>query len=418
MEDVAPELLKKIEKDFREQFNKDSIIADLNKKLEKGTATHSEAYKYAGRVGTILTEAYQRNISSDALPEGKMWYNIANRVITPTMKQNYDFIAKYVDDVQENLNKKAGIGIKAVTPQLNNDRIKGIVNRISSEDNYNNISWILNAPVKTAANSIVDDSIKANSEFHAKAGMQPRIIRKTTGRCCKWCTQIAGIYEYPNVPKDVYRRHENCDCTVEYDPGDGKRQNVWSKQWKDIKESDKIEKRKQIVVEPDKDTRKTEYRTLIAENGLSYNESKALTDYVSSEAYVINDKLRKGIKLTNDEKKFCSDLDSALKKIPVYNGDISRSLYFYSENQVESFVNKLRIGDIKQFKEYISTTSGDNLYNPDGQVQLFIQNSKKGHDISKLNYREKEVLYEKNSRFRVISKEKFKGKWNVLLEEV
>lgn len=418
MEDVAPELLKNIEKDFREQFNKDSIIADLTKKLEKGTATHSEAYKYAGRIGTILTEAYKKNISSDALPEGKMWYNIANRVITPTMKQNYDFITKYVDDVQENLNKKAGIGIKPVTPKLNNDRINGIVNRISSEDNYDNISWILDAPVKTVAKSIVDDSIRENSEFHAKAGMQPRIIRKTTGNCCKWCSQIAGIYEYPDVPKDVYRRHENCDCTVEYDPGNGKRQNVWSKQWNDIEESDKIEKRKQIVAVQDKDARKTEYRTLIAESGLSYNESKALTDYVSSEAYVINDKLRKGSKLTDTEKKFCADLDSALKKIPVYNGDISRSLYFYSENQAESFVNKLRIGDVKQFEEYISTTSGDDLYNPDGQVHIFIQNSKKGHDISKINHREKEVLYERNSRFKVIFKEKFEGKWNVLLEEV
>lgn len=246
MEDVAPELLKNIEKDFREQFNKDSIIADLTKKLEKGTATYLEAYKYAGRIGTILTEAYKRNISSDALPEGKMWYNIANRVITPTMKQNYDFITKYVDDVQENLNKKAGIGIKPVTPKINNDRINGIVNRISSEDNYDNISWILDAPVKTVAKSIVDDSIRENSEFHAKAGMQPRIIRKTTGNCCKWCSQIAGIYKYPDVPKDVYRRHENCDCTVEYDPGDGKRQNVWSKQWKALEDSEKKEERKLI----------------------------------------------------------------------------------------------------------------------------------------------------------------------------
>lgn len=266
MDDIVPELIKKIEKDFQEQFNKDSIIADLIKKLEKGTATHSEAYKYAGRVGTILTEAYKRNISSDALPEGKMWYNIANRVITPTMKQNYDFIAKYVDDVQENLNKKAGIGIKAVTPQLNNDRIKGIVNRISSEDNYDNISWILNAPVKTAANSIVDDSVKANSEFHAKAGMQPRIIRKTTGKCCKWCTQVAGIYEYPNVPKDVYRRHENCDCTVEYDPGDGKRQKVYSKQWKDVDESDKINARKSLDVYNDRNEKEIDKRKQIANN--------------------------------------------------------------------------------------------------------------------------------------------------------
>ena len=30
------------------------------------------------------------------------------------------------------------------------------------------------------------------------------------------------------------RRHENCRCVVEYDPGDGKKQNVYSKKWVDL----------------------------------------------------------------------------------------------------------------------------------------------------------------------------------------
>ena len=41
-------------------------------------------------------------------------------------------------------------------------------------------------------------------------------------------SSLEGEYEYPDVPKDVYRRHENCDCTVEYISA-GKRQDVWTK---------------------------------------------------------------------------------------------------------------------------------------------------------------------------------------------
>lgn len=253
MEDIVPELLKKIQSDFQKQFEKDSAIAELVKKLETGKATHIEAYTYAGRIGTILTEAYRKNLSGNALPEGKMWYNIAERVITPTMKKNYEFISKYVSDVQTQLNKAAGIGIEAIKPAQNTDRIAGIINRLASEEDFDKISWILKEPIKTAAKSVVDDSIKANAEFHGKAGMQPKIIRKTSGKCCEWCNKIAGVYYYPDVPKDVYRRHENCDCVVEYDPGNGKIQNVHSKQWRTQEERDKIEKRKIAGLEAEDD---------------------------------------------------------------------------------------------------------------------------------------------------------------------
>ena len=45
---------------------------------------------------------------------------------------------------------------------------------------------------------------------------------------CKWCTNLAGRYEYGQEPDDVYRRHDNCGCTVTYENG-RERQNVWTK---------------------------------------------------------------------------------------------------------------------------------------------------------------------------------------------
>lgn len=229
MEDIAPELLARIEQEFSKQFKTDQFLAELAAKLEAGTTTHTEAYEYAGRVGEILTDAYQHTISSASLPDGKLWYNIANRVITPTMNHNYDIIAQYVTDVQTNLNKAAGLGIKAIQPDMNAaDKIQGIVNRVSSESSYDDIQWILQEPVKTFGRNVVDASISANVNFQGKAGLTPKIVRKATGSCCKWCMALAGTYTYPDVPKDVYRRHDNCKCVVNYDPGKGKVQNVHS----------------------------------------------------------------------------------------------------------------------------------------------------------------------------------------------
>lgn len=244
MEDIAPELLKKIQSDFDEAIEKSEILKRLAEKIEAGTATYVEANDYAIEVGNILSDAYRHNLSSAVLPDGKMYYNIANRIITETMKRNYDLVSEVSEQIQALLNEAAGIGIKAIQPELNSDRITGIANRLSTADNFDEFSWILGEPVVNFSQSVVDDFIKVNSEFHGKCGMEPKIVRKLAGGCCEWCSKLAGTYTYPEVPKDVYRRHQRCRCTVDYDPGTGKKQNVHTKQWKTQEEYDKIEARK------------------------------------------------------------------------------------------------------------------------------------------------------------------------------
>lgn len=89
--------------------------------------------------------------------------------------------------------------------------------------------------IPTIAQSISDDKTKSNADFASKSGMTPKIIRKTSGSSCGWCTSQAGTYEYP-AKQEVYQRHDNCDCTVEYIVGK-KRQNVWIKKVVQITEN-------------------------------------------------------------------------------------------------------------------------------------------------------------------------------------
>lgn len=247
MEDIAPGLLKMIRGEFQEQFDKNEKIASLYARIRDGTATYAEANDFAIETGEILAKAYANNISSKVLPDGRMYYNIANRVIDPTMKNNYELIVDVTEQVQKSLNEAAGIGIKPVTPELNQSRIQGIINRVSGADNFDDVAWILAEPMVNFSQSIVDDSIKANAEFQAKSGLQPVIVRKVAGNCCEWCKALAGKYRYPDeVPQDVYRRHQRCRCTVDYNPGSGKIQNVHSKQWRSDVERDNITARKII----------------------------------------------------------------------------------------------------------------------------------------------------------------------------
>ena len=77
--------------------------------------------------------------------------------------------------------------------------------------------------------SFYDDYVETNVKYRSEAGLECFIIRSDHGGCCKWCAALAGNYRYPEeVPKDVYRRHDNCTCTVTYTNG-RKAQDVWSK---------------------------------------------------------------------------------------------------------------------------------------------------------------------------------------------
>lgn len=216
MEDITPSLLKNIQEDFQNEFDKSSVIEKLYAKVRDGTATYEEANDFAIEVGEILAGAYKKNLSSSVLPDGRMYYNIANRIITPTMTNNYNLIVEVTKQVQELLNKSAGIGIKAIVPKQNTDRIRGIVDKVSDAERYDDVAWVLTEPIINHAQSIVADSIKENAEFQYGAGLSPKIVRESTGKCCEWCNTVVGVYEYPNVPKDVYRRHDYCRCSVNY----------------------------------------------------------------------------------------------------------------------------------------------------------------------------------------------------------
>lgn len=230
--DITPELLEKLLYKFKEKTKKHERLRALDEMLKSKTATYKEANEYSIIVGELLAEVFKENLSSESLPDKKMYFNIAERILNGTMEENYNLVSNYSTEVQEALNSTAGMGLKAMKPPLNQDRIDGIIGRLSSAEEFDDIKWILDEPIIIFSQSIVDEFIKLNVEFHNDIGLSPKIVRREAGGCCDWCRELVGEYEYPDVPDDIYRRHRFCRCTVDYYPGDGKKQNVHSKKWR------------------------------------------------------------------------------------------------------------------------------------------------------------------------------------------
>jgi len=143
----------------------------------------------------------------------------------------------------------------------------------------------------------------------------------------------------------------------------------------------------------------------------------AVKRHVSGDAYKVNEKLRKGKPLTSDEKEYIKDLDKALEDMDNYHGDLNRSLWFPDEKTRDKFLEDYAVGNDIRYQEYLSTTKGS-LYNPAGQVQIFIQDARNGKDISEYNKAEQEILYRRGSMFVVKAIKEKHGKTWILLEEI
>lgn len=233
-DDIVPNLLELIQQQIEEKMKTDLEINKLIESISDVSNGYHNAYLFGAKTGKIVSEALQSNITIENLPNGKMYYNIASRILGTVLEKQYERMTDYSAHVQSVLNTDASIGIKSIKPKLNESKISGLVEILSRDEDFEKNKWALGEPVVNFSQTIVDDTIKANAEFHFNAGLTPKIIRTSSGNCCDWCNAVVGIYRYPEVPKDVYRRHKNCQCEVNYYPGDGRKQNAHTKKWDEI----------------------------------------------------------------------------------------------------------------------------------------------------------------------------------------
>lgn len=245
-DDVALQLLQKMQQSFEELYRADRKIAAILTKIQAGTATHMDTQAYATRVGDLVSTVMVSKLNSGVLPDGKMYYNIAQRTILPAMRTGHQMITTTADEVERELRRRAGIGINPRWTGMDEGRVKAIIEKTCSGESFDDVAYVLDEPVKNTMQSFVDDFVRNNADQLRQMGMRPKITRRVVGSCCEWCAALAGTYDYGTEPKpDFYRRHDHCRCAVIYDPGTGKVQDVHSRKWYTAG-NDLLEKRKAV----------------------------------------------------------------------------------------------------------------------------------------------------------------------------
>lgn len=211
-----------VREEVRERIERDALLAKLRKKIESGKGTYADTAAYSVRAGKLLGEIFSRRLPEIQLEEREP-------LCVDLLHDQYIDINVAVDTVQRFRDEAQGFHLAPQHAPFDSERGHQIGSSLRDLSKpVETLQRRAKAATETATKAIHDDRMESEAKFRHKAGLDCRITRVAVNGCCPWCSKVAGRYVYGEEPDDIYRRHDNCDCTVTFENG-RKRQDVWSK---------------------------------------------------------------------------------------------------------------------------------------------------------------------------------------------
>lgn len=106
------------------------MIRKLSQKLKNGTLTAREMNKLASEYGKIAGECIRDQLLEE-YPNGNVQEADVRRIISPILKQKHRFISEIAAAYQNDQYRKAGVGLRATSPEYNQYREDELVKDIS-----------------------------------------------------------------------------------------------------------------------------------------------------------------------------------------------------------------------------------------------------------------------------------------------
>ena len=206
------------------------------KALAEKAWSYEDAHKFADEAAGLLCDVLKMYMDPATVT-----YDDAVRIFEAAMQKNYSEVTKVCAKVQRGMYRKAGVGLKALTPEFNAEKARGLATAITdAEEVTDDYVWNL---VKNNALGVVDDMIRINSEASENVGLYVHIVRKYddvglhNGKdVCQWCMDRVGDWtDYEEAYRaGAFERHPGCGCMIDYHVG---KTHTWSNTkgaWNDV----------------------------------------------------------------------------------------------------------------------------------------------------------------------------------------
>lgn len=220
---TVDENYRRLRAELDERLSKDKRLTAIADKISKGTADFSDTARYTQIVSKHMSDVIKHNIGELKLPMAK------EMVCKELLRDHYELINGVFGEVQVRVDEKLGIHLNPIKPAYPAERVDSWAHSLEDPTVEPSVTERRAASgSENIGNSMHDACIKENAKVREQAGLDCYLTRDAGGGCCPWCQALEGRYSYADAPDDIFRRHDNCTCTVTYECG-RKRQDVWSK---------------------------------------------------------------------------------------------------------------------------------------------------------------------------------------------
>lgn len=204
-----------IKKEFQDMVNNDPTVQKLWAKIKGGNASYATTGKLAQQVGKDLGKVLHKHAPLTNIDEWDL-----DDLLPKALGLDHSIVTTACKEVQENMNKDAGVSLKFQEPKFDWDRVNGLIKELRDHpDTFSDIENDFYSQLENFSRNVSDDAMFNNAGLAWRAGLRTVVIRIADPDCCKWCSEVAGKYYYDEVANqgnDVWRFHERCKCIVDY----------------------------------------------------------------------------------------------------------------------------------------------------------------------------------------------------------
>lgn len=204
-----------IKKEFQNMVNNDPTVQKLWAKIRGGDASYATTGKLAQQIGKDLGRTLRLHAPVANIDEWDL-----DDLVPKSLGLDHSMVSAACKEVQEKMNKDAGVNLKFQEPKFDWDRTQGLIKELRDHpDSFGDIEKSFWDQLENFSRNVSDEAMRSNADLAWRAGMRTVVIRIADAKCCKWCNEVAGRYNYDEVRdtgNDVWRFHENCGCTIDY----------------------------------------------------------------------------------------------------------------------------------------------------------------------------------------------------------
>ncbi len=128
MRDIGVELHEQIDMDFNNRMSQSTKLKEIYKKINIGTATQADVVDISKVTGEIASQVIRDNLSKTKLPNGRIYWNIAEKIIKPVMKKAHKIVNDAAIEVITHEWKALNINLKPMPPSFPEERINSLIN--------------------------------------------------------------------------------------------------------------------------------------------------------------------------------------------------------------------------------------------------------------------------------------------------